>query len=407
MFSRPIPPQAAGKKQHGTARQAEPRAAGLCPLLHSKSIVEYMKTAQIICLFSGGLDSILAAKLLEQQGLRVQCLHFVSPFFGQARAVPHWRAVYNLTIDCVDVSEEFVALLRRRPTYGFGKELNPCVDCKILLASRARELMNYYGAACIATGEVLGQRPMSQRRDTLNVIKRDALVKDTLLRPLSALHMEPTQAELSGLVDRSRLLGISGRGRKDQLALAAAMGITEIPSPAGGCRLTEKENASRYWRVLTTVPAPTASDFYFANTGRQYWRTIAGQDCWLAIGRNQYDNLALEAFATPENISFKVLNFPSPLAVARQWQAWSAVAIQEAAAFVASFSPRALASGQPVRVQVSTGGQQSEVEVMPCRDAAWGNDTWEVARAAIRAEQKERQAAAIANKTYKNAEFIV
>jgi tRNA-uridine 2-sulfurtransferase len=364
-----------------------------------------MKTAQIICLFSGGLDSILAAKLLEQQGLRVHCVHFVSPFFGQARTVPHWRNIYNLSIDCVDVGEEFVAMLRRRPTYGFGKELNPCVDCKILLASRARELMSYYGASCIATGEVLGQRPMSQRRDTLNVIKRDALLKGTLLRPLSALHMEPTEAELSGLVDRSRLLGISGRGRKDQLALAQTMGITEIPSPAGGCRLTEKENASRYWRVLNSLPQPTASDFYFANTGRQYWRTIAGQECWLAIGRNQYDNLALEAFATPENMSFKVADFPGPLAVARQWQAWPAEAVREAAAFAASFSPRAVKSGQPVRVLVSTGGQQSELNVLPCRDAAWGNEPWEAARAAIRAEQKERQQAAPANKAYKNAEF--
>ena len=197
-----------------------------------------MKNPQIITLFSGGLDSLLTAKLLERQGLTVRCLHFTAPFFGSAASVPHWRQEYGLDIAVQDVSEAFAALLRAWPAHGFGKVLNPCVDCKILLLREARKYMEAVGAQGLATGEVLGQRPMSQRRDTLNVILRDAAVRDVLLRPLSALHLPPTPLEESGLVDRDRLLGIWGRGRQDQLALAREMGIREVPTPGGGCRLT-------------------------------------------------------------------------------------------------------------------------------------------------------------------------
>ena len=130
--------------------------------------------ADAVVLFSGGLDSILAAKLLEEQGLRVRCLHFYSPFFGDPAAVGYWQRTYRLEIEAIDVGEDFCDLLRRRPEHQFGKVLNPCMDCKILLLRHARRHMERLGARVIATGEVLGQRPMSQRRDALNVIRRDA-----------------------------------------------------------------------------------------------------------------------------------------------------------------------------------------------------------------------------------------
>ena len=169
-------------------------------------------TPDVIVLFSGGLDSILAAKLLEDQGLKVRCLHCVSPFFGDEAALPRWRRLHNLDIASLDVSEDFAALLRRRPVHGFGKVMNPCVDCKILLLRHARLYMEAVGARLLASGEVLGQRPMSQRRDTLHVIPRDADVTGLLLRPLCARLLAPIPAEENGLVDRTRLLSISGRG---------------------------------------------------------------------------------------------------------------------------------------------------------------------------------------------------
>ncbi len=197
-------------------------------------------TPHAFALFSGGLDSILAARLIMEQGLVVRCLHFVTPFFGKPRSIPYWEKVYGLEIEAVDVGEDFVRMLRERPAHGFGKVMNPCVDCKILMMRKAREIMKERGASFIISGEVLGQRPMSQRRDTLNVIRRDAEVRDVLLRPLSAQHLDPTEAERSGLVDRSKLLGFFGRGRKDQMALAERMGLTEIPTPAAAASRKRK-----------------------------------------------------------------------------------------------------------------------------------------------------------------------
>ena len=134
-------------------------------------------TPHAFALFSGGLDSILAARLIMEQGLVVRCLHFVTPFFGKPQLIPHWEKVYGLEVEAVDVGEAFVRLLRERPAHGFGKVMNPCVDCKILMMRKARELMKKWGASFLISGEVLGQRPMSQRRDTLNVIRRDAEVR--------------------------------------------------------------------------------------------------------------------------------------------------------------------------------------------------------------------------------------
>ena len=192
------------------------------------------KKYDAISLFSGGLDSILAVKVLEAQGLKVKALHFFTPFFGKPAAKRYWSGLYGLDLSVIDVGEDFVRLLKNGPPTGFGKVLNPCVDCKILLLRHAKKLLPKYGATFLATGEVLGQRPMSQRRDTLNRISREADVRDCLLRPLSALGLPPTPMEEDGRVNRDLLCGISGRGRNDQFELAARFGITEIPTRPGG-----------------------------------------------------------------------------------------------------------------------------------------------------------------------------
>ncbi len=158
-----------------------------------------------IVLFSGGLDSILAAKVLEEQGLEVLCLHCISPFFGSRHSIDRWKKIYSLNIVSLDVGREFMQMLCRWPAHGFGKVLNPCVDCKILLLTQAKKYMDKIGATFLATGEVLGQRPMSQRRDTLFLISREANVRDCLLRPLSAQHLPPTPMEENGLVNRDLL----------------------------------------------------------------------------------------------------------------------------------------------------------------------------------------------------------
>lgn len=349
----------------------------------------------VIVLFSGGLDSILAAKLLEDQGLKVRCLHCVSPFFGDEAALPRWRRLHNLDIVSLDVSEDFAALLRRRPVHGFGKVMNPCVDCKILLLRHARLYMEAVGARLLASGEVLGQRPMSQRRDTLHVIPRDADVTGLLLRPLCARLLAPIPAEESGLVDRTRLLAISGRGRGEQLALAERFGLQEIPTPGGGCRLTERENARRYWPVLTrrADAAPSlARDFALANLGRQFWRQDDGRDYWLSVGRNNTDNKRLAAAAGPEDALLSLTGLPGPLGLARHGATWPRPLLEEAAALTASYAPKAVAGGGLTALRASWKDDGLELTVPPQRAGTlWSEPSWEEVRAEIREEARLRR----------------
>ncbi|MGE9984038.1 tRNA(5-methylaminomethyl-2-thiouridylate) methyltransferase [Desulfovibrio sp. SGI.169] len=354
-------------------------------------------TPDVIVLFSGGLDSILAAKVLEEQGLRVRCLHCVSPFFGDAAAPPRWRRLYGLDVVSLDVSADFAALLRRRPDYGFGKVMNPCVDCKILLLRHARLHMESVGARLLATGEVLGQRPMSQRRDTLHLIPRDAGVTGLLLRPLCARLLPPIPAEEGGLVNRSRLLGISGRGRGEQLALAARFGLKEIPTPGGGCRLTERENARRYWPVLTRRAEDAealARDFALANLGRQFWRRLDGRHYWLAVGRNNADNKRLAAAAAPEDALISLTGLPGPLGLARAGATWPRALLEEAAALTASYAPKAVAAGGLTALRATWRCGGLDMTAPPQRaDTLWLEPSWEDARAEIREEARLRREA--------------
>ena len=358
-----------------------------------------------LALFSGGLDSILAARLIMEQGIAVRCLHFHSPFFGDAASVPAWEKTYGLSITPVDLGEAFVRLLRRGPEHGFGKVLNPCVDCKIIMLREARALMDSMGAHFVISGEVLGQRPMSQRRDTLNLIRKQADADTWLLRPLSALHLDPTPMELCGWVDRQRLLGIFGRGRKDQLQLAETFGLKEIPTPAGGCRLTEKENARRYWPVLHRLPDAGAADFHLTNVGRQVW--AQGEEArWLSVGRQQADNARLLDLARPEDTLLKIVELPGPIALARKGSCWEESLLADAAAYMASFSPKAVAlaeSGGQVEVRLRANGQERLIPIVPNRTppAGWSECTWDHVHAqvhaynsALDAEKKQKKRAA-------------
>ncbi|HKK32615.1 MAG TPA: tRNA(5-methylaminomethyl-2-thiouridylate) methyltransferase [Desulfomicrobiaceae bacterium] len=350
------------------------------------------KTYHALALFSGGLDSIIATKVIQAQGLDVLGLHFVTPFFGKPQLVPGWEKNYGIPITSIDISREYIRLLKEWPLHHFGKVLNPCVDCKILMLEKARELMDVYGATFLISGEVVGQRPMSQRRDALNIIRKAAEAKEILLRPLSARLLEPTPMEESGLVDRDKLPQISGRGRKKQLELARKFKITDIPTPAGGCLLAEKESANRYWQILKHFPAPEPDDFFFANIGRQYW---SGPH-WLAIGRNRKDNEELERLARETDYLFDLVDFPGPSGVGRPvpGQEWSEETIRQGAALMASFSPRARQSHRGVAVRVQHRGEEQDVLVIPDRDliGTWSIPDWDTAREEKREKEKEHQA---------------
>ncbi|MFO8031048.1 MAG: tRNA(5-methylaminomethyl-2-thiouridylate) methyltransferase [Desulfohalobiaceae bacterium] len=331
-----------------------------------------------VALFSGGLDSLLACKLIQAQGLRVLGLHFVSPFFGSQELIQHWQGLHKIDLLPVDISREFIDLLLQGPEHGLGKGLNPCVDCKILMLQKARQMLEQFQAGFIISGEVLGQRPMSQRKDTLNLIPKRSGTKDILLRPLCARNLPPTAMELSAEVDRSRLLDISGRGRKQQLKLAREMQLQEIPTPAGGCLLTEPETVKRFWPVLKNVPSPAPADFTLSRTGRQYW----AKGHWLVIGRNQQDNQDLLGLIQKGDLLFKLLDVPGPIAVARQLhQEWSTEAVNSAASFILRFSSKARGALQPVQVRVGTPeGSIQEIQVRPQQEdqgLPWKEASWQ------------------------------
>jgi hypothetical protein len=346
-------------------------------------------------LFSGGLDSLLAAKIMqEEQGLEVHCLHFVSPFFGKPHMLDRWREMYGLNITPVDIGEEFAELLVKRPAHGYGSVMNPCVDCKVLMLRRAKSIMRELGARCVVTGEVLGQRPMSQRRDALNIIRRDAGLTGLLLRPLCALLLDPTQAEEEGIVVREKLYSFSGRSRKNQRELAARFGLTELPSPAGGCRLTDKETAKSCWPVLKYTSPARAADFYLVAAGRQLWHLPEeeGGDVFrLVVGRNEKDNAGLEKRAGPRDLLFSTPGLPGPAALGRfLGREWPAGAVNAAAAVTASYSGRAvrrfLAGGEKTAVLVRAGAEETLLRAAPVRDTspAFREYAWDDAREDIR-----------------------
>jgi hypothetical protein len=345
-----------------------------------------MNTFDALSLFSGGLDSILSSKLMQSLGHKVLGLHFISPFFGKPNQVPEWEREYGIPITIIDVGQQFVDLMAAFPPHGFGKVLNPCVDCKILMLRRAKELLPVYGASFLISGEVLGQRPMSQRADTLNIIRNDADVRDLLLRPLSAGLLPITPMEESGLVDRAKLRSLVGRGRKGQYALAKELDVAKIPTQAGGCRLGERESARRYWPILRAFPKPLSPYFDLANVGRQLWRkeadTTAGQ--WMVMGRDHRDNQKLLKLVSSEQYVLELKNFPGPHAVGVPipGQDWTEEILAEAATCLASFSPKAREHADLVDVSIERHGVQRIISVRP--DMAHGfedNLTWPQTRA--------------------------
>ena len=328
-----------------------------------------------VALFSGGLDSILAMRLIMDQGLKVLGLHFCSPFYGSPEAIDKWKQLYGLEVQAVDISAEIMALITKGPRNGFGSALNPCTDCHTLMATKAKEIMEAIHAKFIISGEVLWQRPMSQRKDALNIVQRDSKAKGYLLRPLSALKLDPTEVEKSGLVDRSRLLGIYGRGRLEQLQLAQDYGFTEIPASGGGCILTETQSSARIWTIFQEFQHPAPEDFRLAQAGR----FLSYDGHILAISRTLENSQLLETCQKDSDILVELLDYSGPLTLGRSEKEWDAPLIAEVAALTASYANKAirnLPEGTPVRVVVEQYHQKQIITVVPKRQTVFQEANW-------------------------------
>jgi tRNA U34 2-thiouridine synthase MnmA/TrmU len=261
-----------------------------------------------IGLFSGGLDSILAARLLQDQGIAVELLTFVTPFFGADKA-KQMAARYRLPLVVQEITEEHLQMLRQ-PRYGYGKNMNPCIDCHTLMLRIAGARMEAQGADFLFTGEVLGQRPMSQGRQSLMVVAKNAGYPDRILRPLSARLLPETRPEQEGKVDRNRLAAIQGRGRKEQMAMAEAYGIASYPAPAGGCLLTDPLFTRRLRDLFAHHPDYRIRDLELLKVGRHFRLDGATK---AVVGRNALDNATIEQLAREEDALLRIEGVPGPL----------------------------------------------------------------------------------------------
>ena len=264
-----------------------------------------------LSLFSGGLDSILAVKLIQEQGIGVIGICFETPFFSSEKAAQSAQYI-GLPLKVVDITDSFLKIVLN-PRHGYGKGLNPCIDCHKLMFKIAGEMLKKEEADFIISGEVLGQRPMSQNLRSLSLISHDSGFKDLILRPLSAKRLPETLPEREGWVIRERLLGLSGRSRQPQIELAKEFGIKEYPAPAGGCLLTEAVFSRRLKDLISRDPKFSRRDIELLKRGRHF-RINEGTK--IVVGRNQKENGVITSLREGGDTVLIVESFPGPTVLA-------------------------------------------------------------------------------------------
>jgi|SoiMethySBSTD1v2_1073268.scaffolds.fasta_scaffold81629_2 tRNA-specific 2-thiouridylase len=310
-----------------------------------------VRTVKAIGLISGGLDSTLAAALIKEQGVEVEALNFSTGFcfsdHHRAMKSPHHRlrqealragSDLEMPVTIIDIADEYFEDVLIAPRHGYGANMNPCLDCRSYMLSRAREYMEKVGGDFVFTGEVLGQRPKSQHRRAMDLVAKESGLEDRLLRPLCAKLLPPTRAEREGWIDRERLLGISGRGRRQQIAEATQRGldVDDIPQPAGGCCFLTDESYARKLRDFLDhqdKPKRDAEAFVLMKVGRHL---RLNDDVKVIIGRDESENDFLARFRRGRwEFWAESLNGPTALAEARRELRWEE--IEQVAAITARY----------------------------------------------------------------------
>lgn len=274
---------------------------------------EKKKTTRALVLFSGGLDSMLAAKILQKQGINITLVCFTSYFFSSEQA-KRSAAQLKMPLRVIDISDEQLTIVKN-PSYGRGSAFNPCIDCHILMLKCAKKIMTAENFDLVATGEVLGQRPMSQNKESLKLIEKESGLTKKLLRPLSARLLEETDAEREGLVKRAELGAIAGRSRQPQINLAKQFGIASIPQPAGGCILTDKNYAQALARLFEINPAANGDDIKLLSAGRIFY----DGKILIIVARNQAESEVLPSLRKSGDIIAIPENFSGPTVLIRNF----------------------------------------------------------------------------------------
>lgn len=325
------------------------------------------KSPKALLLFSGGLDSLLAGELLRRNGVTVTCLAFTTPFFSAEKSIIAARR-YNFPLIIAPLPEKEYIKLLFDPPHGFGKCMNPCIDCHALMLKRAGNLMRERGYDFLATGEVLGERPKSQTSQALRHVDSASGLGEYIVRPLSAKLLPPTVPERNGLIKREWFLSISGRGRKKQIELARQWNIDNYPSPGGGCPLTEKYFSVKLKRLMNVLK----EDFSFFHAallrvGRHF---LLPENAHLVIGRDARENKRLLQLRLPHILLLNPISVKGPVALLYAPKGIiSKENLERSARFVARYSDhengvvRVLIASSEDRLNIVTGSaHEAELE---------------------------------------------
>jgi tRNA-specific 2-thiouridylase len=308
-------------------------------------------------LISGGLDSILAARIIIDQGIEVVGVSFITPFFGSQGAERAAKAL-GIPLRILDITEIHLEMLRR-PKHGYGRNMNPCIDCHCLMLREAGRVMDGEGGDFLFTGEVLGQRPMSQNKGALRVVERESGYEGLILRPLSANLLPETLPEQLGKVDRERLLNISGRARKRQMELAQRYHITDYLTPAGGCLLTDPAFSRRLGDLFHHQDDVQIRDIELLKIGRHLRFSPAVK---VIVGRRAQDNERIVGLVAPGDDLLKVEAFPGPLCLIPY--GGSMDDIERAASICARYSDAP--KDEAISVLWSRAGEEKRISVRSC-----------------------------------------
>ncbi len=332
--------------------------------------------AKGIGLLSGGLDSAIAAMIVREAGADVECLHFFTGFCvtgHNSRVGRENRPIANhalqvaaeagIPVELVDASEDYLPVVLN-PKHGYGRNMNPCIDCRVFMLARAKQHMEKVGADFVFTGEVIGQRPKSQLKSALRAIEKEAGLEDRLLRPLSARLLPPTRVEREGRVDRAKMLDIHGRGRKRQIALAREYGLSQFMQPAGGCCFLTDESYSRKLKDVIGHKGEEKlgiEDIFILGVGRHF---RLSDNLKVVVGRDEIENNFLGHYAQ-DHWSARVCGFAGPTAIIMG--EFSDDELRSIAALVARYSDgkRELS----VEVELSFGDQMKTIRTSPATDA--------------------------------------
>ncbi len=317
-----------------------------------------LRKARGLGLCSGGLDSILAGRVLQEQGIEVEWVSFETPFFSSDKARKASQ-LYGINLTVKDITPEYLPMLKDPPA-GYGKYMNPCMDCHSLMFRLAGHMMIENNFDFLFSGEVLGQRPMSQTRQSLRYVEKHSGFDGYIIRPLSAKHLPISIPEKQGLVDREQLLDLDGRSRKPQIRLARNYGITVYPAPAGGCLLTDKVFGQRLKDLFDHQDDYDERDFHLLKFGRHLRLSPSIK---LIAGRTEEENNQLaKLYDSKKDMLCNLVKIPGPVVMVPGGCSSEEKQLL-AATICASYGkiPKTL----PVDVWIKTVKERKKVQVIP------------------------------------------